>query len=105
MSTSPHATFAVIVTLVDKIVADQPRNLDLAHLRFLLKAYKPERPKPRKRDWAAQKRRQLTVTAAQESVKDAWLRLSRRSSWRHAKAAQWLLLPGWFGALLKTHDL
>jgi len=76
MPTSPAATLAVIVTLVDKLVADQPRNLDLAHLRFLLKAYKHERPKPRKRDWAAQKRRQrarrrqLIAAAAQESVKD-----------------------------------
>jgi hypothetical protein len=77
MPTSPAATLAVIVTLVDKLVADQPRNLDLAHLRFLLNVLTQERPKPpRKRDWAGQKRRQrarrrqLIAAAAQESVKD-----------------------------------
>ena len=75
MSTAPAATLSTIMILIDKLVADQPRNLDLAHLRFLLNVLKQERPKSRKRDWAAQKRRQrarrrqLTVTAAQESVK------------------------------------
>ena len=74
MPTSPATTFAVIVALTDKLVADQPRNLDLARLRFLLNVRKAEQP--RKRDWAAQKRRQrarrrqLAVTAARESVKD-----------------------------------
>jgi hypothetical protein len=32
--TSPAATFTLIVALTDKLVADQPRNLDLAQLRF-----------------------------------------------------------------------
>ena len=74
--TSPAATFTLIVALTDKLVADQPRNLDLAHLRFLLNVLKQERPKPRKRDWAAQKRRQrarrrqLIVAAAQPSMKE-----------------------------------
>ena len=77
MPSSPAATLAVIVALIDKLAANQPRNLDLAHLRFLLNVLKAEQPKPpRKRDWAAQKRRQrarrrqLIVAAAQESVKD-----------------------------------
>jgi hypothetical protein len=56
--TSPADTFALIVTLTDKLVAEQPRNLDLAHLRFLLNVYKSQRPKHRQRDWAAIKRRQ-----------------------------------------------
>jgi hypothetical protein len=30
MPTSPATTFAVIVALTHKLVADQPRNLDLA---------------------------------------------------------------------------
>ena len=70
MPTSPTTALAVIVALTDKLVADQPRNLDLAHLRFLLNTLKQEQPKPRKRDWAAQKRRQRArrrqLTAGQE---------------------------------------
>ena len=49
MPSSPADTFAVIVALTDKLVADQPRNLDLARLRFLLNVLKAEQP--RKRDW------------------------------------------------------
>ena len=76
MPTSPTTTLAVIEALTNKLVAAQPRNLDLAHLRFLLNVLKQERPKPRKRDWAAQKRRQrarrrqLIVAAAQPSKKE-----------------------------------
>jgi hypothetical protein len=76
MPTSPTTTLAVIEALTNKLVAAQPRNLDLAHLRFLLNVLKQERPKPRKRDWAAQKRRQrarrrqLIVAAAQPSMKE-----------------------------------
>src|SRR5262249_43462174 len=75
MPSSPAATLAVIVALIDKLAANQPRNLDLAHLRFLLHGLKQEQPKPRKRNWAEIKRRQrarrrqLIAAAAQEAVK------------------------------------
>jgi hypothetical protein len=67
MPSSPTDTFAVIVALTDKLVANQPRNLDLAHLRFLLNVLTAEPPKPpRKRDWAAIKRRQRARRGAGE---------------------------------------
>jgi len=80
MSTAPNAnaTFALIVKLTNRLANELPRNSQIAELRFLLHEYGKQQPKssPRKRDWAAIKRRQrarrrqLTVTAAQEAVKD-----------------------------------
>jgi len=47
-----------IVFLADKLVHDQPRNLEIAELRFLLNELMKQQPRQRRRDWAAVKRRQ-----------------------------------------------
>ena len=79
MPQSPAATFALIVTLTNKLANELPRNSQIAELRFLLGEYAKQQPRPlrkRVRDWAAIKRRQrarrrqLSAAAAQESVKD-----------------------------------
>ena len=81
MSTAPdaNATFALIVALTNRLANELPRNSEIAELRFLLHEYgkqQPKSPRKRVRDWAATKRRQrarrrqLTVTTAQEAVKD-----------------------------------
>ena len=79
MPTSPADTFALIVTLTNRLANELPRNSQIAELRFLLGEYAKQQPKsPRKRvrDWAAIKRRQrarrrqLIAAATQESVKE-----------------------------------
>src|SRR6516164_3221846 len=80
MPQSPADIFALIVTLANRLANELPRNSQIAELRFLLHEYGKQQPKlskpPRKRDWAAQKRRQRArrrqqaLTAAQKAVKD-----------------------------------
>ena len=82
MSTAPdaNATFALIVTLTNRLANELPRNSQIAELRFLLHEYGKQQPKLskplRKRDWAGQKRRQrarrrqLIAAAAQKSGKN-----------------------------------
>lgn len=45
MPQSPAATFALIVTLTNRLASELPRNSQIAELRFLLSEYGKQQPR------------------------------------------------------------